>query len=57
MIGIKDSDCFYNDEDTIEAFKYREYTVVGIADSVNYLNYDRGTTSLADGSVYALFIS
>ena len=26
--------------------------VVGIADSVNYLNYDRGTTSLSDGSIY-----
>ena len=41
-----------NDEDTLEAFKYNEYTVVGIANSVNYLNYDRGTTNLETGSVY-----
>lgn len=41
-----------NDEDTREAFTYDEYTVVGRADSVNYLNYDRGTTKLAGGSVY-----
>lgn len=42
-----------NDEDTQDLFKYGEYTVVGLADSVNYLNYDRGTSSLAGGSVYA----
>ena len=42
-----------NDEDIQEAFTYDEYTVVGRADSVNYLNYDRGTTKLAGGSVYA----
>ena len=42
-----------NDEETLDAFAYEEYTVVGLADSANYLNYDRGTSSLAGGSVYA----
>lgn len=41
-----------NNEDTIELFSHKEYLVVGLADSVNYLNYDRGTTSLASGSIY-----
>lgn len=42
-----------NDEDTMDAFAYDEYTVVGVVNSVNYLNYDRGTTKLSGGSVYA----
>lgn len=42
-----------NDEDTIDAFKYHEYTVVGIADAPSYINFDRGTTSIGNGSVYA----
>lgn len=42
-----------NDQDIQDSFKYDEYKVVGIAKSVNYLNYDRGTTSLDNGSVYA----
>ena len=41
-----------NNEDTLELFNHKEYTVVGLADSVNYLNYDRGTTSLASGSIF-----
>ena len=51
--GFKDSYSLIHDEDIQEAFTYDEYTVVGRADSVNYLNYDRGTTKLAGGSVYA----
>lgn len=43
----------YNDQEALEAFKYNEYTVVGIGDSPSYLSYDRGTTSLDSGSVYA----
>lgn len=41
-----------NDQDTIDSFKYNEYTVVGIADSSSYINFDRGTTSIGNGSVY-----
>lgn len=40
-----------NEEDTTNLFAHQEYKVVGIADSVNYLNYDRGTTNLASGSI------
>ncbi|NLK29417.1 MAG: FtsX-like permease family protein [Clostridiales bacterium] len=53
LLGAKIRIASTNGEDTQEAFRYIEYTVVGIADSVNYLNYDRGTSSLAGGSVYA----
>ena len=56
IVGSKIRISSANDEDTIKAFAYKEYTVVGIADSVNYLNNERGTTSLANGSVYA-FVS
>lgn len=42
-----------NDKETADAFAYNEYTVVGVVNSVNYLNYDRGTTRLSGGSVYA----
>lgn len=42
-----------NDEDTIEAFAYSQYTVVGTVNSVCYLNLERGTTRLAGGKVSA----
>ena len=53
MIGTKIRVASSNAEDTIDLFAYDEYTVVGIADSVNYLNYDRGTTNLAGGQIDA----
>lgn len=40
-----------NDDDTKERFAYTEYTVVGIADSVLYMNLSRGTTSLPGGLI------
>lgn len=52
IIGSKIRVSSNNEEDVLDTFAYDEYTVVGLADSVLYLNYDRGTTSLADGSVY-----
>ena len=42
-----------NDEDTIDAFAYSQYTIVGIVNSVYYLNLERGTTRLAGGKVSA----
>lgn len=42
-----------NDEDTLKMLKNKEFTVVGIADSPIYLNYERGTTSLLNGSISA----
>ncbi len=52
-IGSKIRVASSNDEDTLNVLAHEEYTIVGIANSPNYLNYDRGTTSLAGGSIYA----
>ena len=42
-----------NDEDTLDMFASREYTIVGLGNSPTYLNYERGSTSLGTGSVMA----
>ena len=42
-----------NSEDTRELLRYDGYTVVGLAWSPFYLNYERGTSSLGSGSVAA----
>ena len=42
-----------NGEDTADKFAYSEYTIVGLANSVTYLNIERGTTKLAGGKVNA----
>lgn len=52
IIGSRIRIASANDEDIINSFTYKEYNVVGIADSVNYLNYDRGITDLAGGTVH-----
>ncbi len=40
-----------NDEDTLEAMKYRTYTVVGYVASPLYMDMNRGTTSVGSGSL------
>ncbi len=47
-----------NPEETLSAFGAKEYTVVGIGHSPLYMNYERGTSTLLDGtvSVYAYII-
>lgn len=40
-----------NDEDRKEMFSYDTYTVVGLADSPLYLNFERGSTSLLTGKI------
>ena len=40
-----------NDEDTLDLFAYKEYELVGLMDSPVYLNFERGSTSLGNGSV------
>ena len=40
-----------NPEETKNAFSEEAYTVVGIANAAAYLNYERGSTSLAAGTV------
>lgn len=42
-----------NDEETVDNFKYREYTVVGTVSSPFYLNFERGQASIGDGQVDA----
>ncbi len=42
-----------NDEDTLEMFRERSYTVVGIVRSPYYINFERGTTSIGEGRVEA----
>ena len=44
-----------NDTDTLDHFKHKEYTIVGIGDSSLYINFERGTTSLGNGLVSAYF--
>ena len=44
-IRLKDAD--------LDTFAYEEYTIVGIGHSVEYLNYQRGSTSVGSGSVTA----
>lgn len=48
---IKFSDS--NTEDTLDAFTYDAYKVVGFVDSPYYLNYERGTSNLGSGKVSA----
>ena len=52
-IGTKITISSDNDEDTLDAFAYDEYTIVGIANTPTYLNMERGNTKLAGGKVAA----
>lgn len=40
-----------NSEQTFDTFAYDEYTIVGLADSVLYINMERGSSKLGNGSV------
>ena len=40
-----------NDDDTLGQFTRREFTIVGIAKSVLYINYERGGTSIGSGTL------
>jgi putative ABC transport system permease protein len=42
-----------NDEDTIDSFAYSAYTIVGLVNSVDYLNLERGPTNLSGGKISA----
>lgn len=42
-----------NDKDTLDSFSVRQFKIVGIADSPVYLNYERGTSKLGNGTVSA----
>ena len=49
QITVTDS----NEEDTLEMFKNRTFTAVGIVRSPYYINFERGTTSIGDGKISA----
>lgn len=40
-----------NSQETMDVFAQDQYTVVGIVDSSEYINFQRGTTALAGGTV------
>ena len=44
-----------NKQDTRDLFAYEEYELVGICESPLYLNFERGSTSLGNGSVATYF--
>ena len=54
LIGTVLPVCGSNDEDTRELLRYDGYTIVGAAYFPTYLNYERGTSSLGNGSVDAV---
>ena len=53
VIGSKLLISEQNDTDTLDAFTYDTYTIVGLTDSTTYLNMERGTTKLAGGKISA----
>lgn len=42
-----------NEEDTLDSFAVTEFTITGVADASNYIQYERGNTSLGTGKVHA----
>ena len=42
-----------NEEDTLDSFAVKEFTITGIADASNYIQFERGNTSLGNGKVNA----
>ena len=45
-----------NEADTLDAFTYQEYTVVGRVESPFYMDVQRGTSALGSGSVYGFVL-
>ena len=45
-----------NDEDTLDLLAYDSYTLVGLAHSPCYLNFERGTSSIGSGSIAAFVL-
>ena len=44
-----------NEQDDLDNFAVREFTIVGVARSILYINYERGTTSVGSGTVASFF--
>ena len=45
-----------NDKDTLEKFRHREYTIVGTVNTPVYLDYQRGSTDIGNGSLETFFM-
>ena len=45
-----------NEEDTLDLLVCDEYTIVGLADTPLYLNYERGTAGIGNGNVSAFVL-
>ncbi len=52
-IGDKLTFSAENDEDTLDSFRHDGFTVVGIVRSALYINFERGSSSVGNGSVDA----
>ncbi len=53
MIGKKIVLSKKNEEDTLDSFSYKEYTITGLVQSPLYMQMERGTTSLGNGQIHA----
>lgn len=53
IIGSRITVTDNNEEDTLEMFRGRSFTVVGLARSPLYINSERGTTSIGSGRITA----
>lgn len=49
MLGKKITLSKSNSEETFDTFAFDEYTVVGLVNSSEYINFQRGTTALSNG--------
>ncbi len=45
-----------NTDDTLDMLAYDTYTITGIADSPLYLNFERGSSSIGDGTISYFFM-
>ena len=44
-----------NDEDTLDAFKTHTFTIVGLVNSPLYINFERGSTTVGNGTLAGFF--
>lgn len=45
-----------NSDNTLDMLAYDEYTITGLANSPLYMNYERGSTSIGDGTIAAFIL-
>lgn len=42
-----------NEEDTLDSFAVKEFTITGVANASNYIQFERGNTSIGNGKITA----